>query len=102
MCVPEKFTSLIQSLHVNSQRRFRTYNNVLRKFTTRSVARQITLFPPLFFNFFIEMLIKIVISLRGNNGIDIRLDGKLSVFKFVEDVVLPTEDPNKLWLLSII
>lgn len=102
LCVPEKFISLIQSLHVNSQRRFRTYNNVLRKFTTRSVARQITLFPPLFFNFFIEMLIKIVISLRGNNGIDIRLDGKLSVFKFVEDVVLPTEDPNKLWLLSII
>lgn len=45
-----------------------------------------------FFNVIIEKIIKITISSRGNNGIDICSDGNLSDSEYVDDVALLSED----------
>lgn len=46
-------------------------------------------------NFVIEMIVRIILSLRVNSDIDICSEMKLSNFEYVDDMERLSEDPNK-------
>lgn len=94
--VLQKISSHFPNLRVNSQGGVRDYGDLSLEFAPRSGVREGCPISSFLLNFVTEVATDIVLSSSGNSGIDVYSDKKLSDFECADDIVLLSEDSNKL------
>ncbi|CAH8606212.1 unnamed protein product, partial [Dicrocoelium dendriticum] len=92
--VPEKFVSILRSLHSLTSGRVRAYGKLSPTFVVSSGVRQGCPISPFLFNFAIEDVLKNALGNSLNAGVELLPGNRVVDLDYADDIVLLGDDPH--------
>ena len=97
--VPSKYLNLLKALYNNSRGRVKVYGELSPEFTTYSGVRQGCPLSPFLFNFVIDLILELSLSVTDTCGVELLPGSRLTDLEYADDIALLGSDPSEIQLL---